>query len=105
MTLEEWRQRAHAAEAALKALRPTDLPLEEQGRRAYARIVQLEAAGRRVLDAYERCDSNRGWFSAVDQHDLRCGRRRLPEPCECGADDLRGALEALEELSPPKPTG
>jgi len=62
-------------------------------------------AARRVLDAFDRCDSNRGWLSCVDDHDLRCARLLAVDGCVCGADELRAALEALEQLTPPTPAG
>jgi len=62
----------------------------------------------RLVDAYDRCDSNRGRFACTAAHDLRCpvargiGRRPV---CACGAAELDAALEAArvalgEEVAP-----
>jgi hypothetical protein len=74
--------------------------------------TDFELIGTQLLDAFDRCDSTRGWFSCMDAHDLRCdAAARRPHvtpwtgrlvhvecrdaPCTCGADDLRAAFGRL----------
>lgn len=52
-------------------------------------------AVRRLVDAFDECDSHRGWLSCVGEHDLRCERLLAVDGCVCGADAFRRALDAV----------
>jgi hypothetical protein len=62
----------------------------------------LVAAVRRLIEAFDACDGNRGRFSCVAAHDCRCPKARAASPdqwkgdwqCECGAEALDAALAA-----------
>jgi hypothetical protein len=57
------------------------------------RYAALQSATRRVVEALDRCESNRGRFSRAALHDGRCSTYfGIPETCNCGADELVAAL-------------
>lgn len=68
-----------------------------------AKYEALKRTARRVLDALDTCESNRGRFSCVDAHDGRCPKSRADSPekwkgkwvCECGSEELDAALKDL----------
>jgi hypothetical protein len=72
----------------------------------------LVAAVRRLIEAFDACDGNRGRFSCVDAHDCRCPKARAASPdqwrgewrCECGAEALDAAINeasaALARVAP-----
>ena len=63
-------------------------------------LAAHRAVIRELAEAYDRCDSNRGAFSCVEPHDLRCPKSRADSPqkwkgkwqCECGRERLDAAL-------------
>lgn len=71
---------------------------------------ELQQALERVVNAFDRCDSNRGRFSTVGQHDTRCPKGRVDSPdkwrgewvCACGAEELDEAIEAARKLTSPE---
>ena len=53
----------------------------------------LQAATRKVVDALDRCESNRGRFSCTPWHDGRCELdRQIGGECTCGSTELQSAL-------------
>lgn len=64
----------------------------------------IEAA-QMLLDALDTCESNRGKFSCVEAHDLRCPKSRAPSAeqwrgewiCECGSEALDAAVATLQK--------
>jgi len=57
---------------------------------------RLGAAAMNMLEALDRCESNRGRFSCIDDHDARCRTKWLaPESCNCGADELNACIDAM----------
>ena len=62
-------------------------------------LVEMHSLLSRMVDAYDRCDSNRGAFSCCEQHDCRCMKARNPDkPCECGRDALDAAYDEARHL-------
>ena len=67
---------------------------------ALTNLAAHQAVVRELVEAYDRCDSNRGAFSCVEPHDLRCPKSRADSPekwkgkwqCECGRERLDAAL-------------
>ena len=63
-------------------------------------VAAHQAVMRELAEAYDRRDSNRGAFSCVEPHDLRCPKSRADSPekwkgkwqCECGRERLDAAL-------------
>jgi hypothetical protein len=55
-------------------------------------LVEMRSLLSRVVDAFDRCDSNRGAFSCCEQHDCRCPKSRGIGGCECGRDQLEYVL-------------
>lgn len=70
------------------------------------RLLDALDAADRMAEALDRCESNRGRFSCVDQHDLRCPKSRADSPdkwkgewrCECGGDALDESVAAYRRL-------
>lgn len=63
-------------------------------------IERLKATLADLVTALDRCDENRGAFSTVDSHDLRCPQSRAKSAeewkgewlCKCGRENLDMAL-------------
>jgi hypothetical protein len=63
-------------------------------------------AARRLVDALDTCEGNRGRFSCVGVHDNRCPKSLVESPekwrgewrCECGSEELDAASEAIRNL-------
>ena len=49
---------------------------------------------KRLHDAIDDCDGNRGAFSCCEQHDCRCPKARGIGACACGREELDAAMEA-----------
>ena len=67
--------------------------LEDRNAALTAERDALETATRKVVEAIDRCQSNRGQFSCAPNHDSRCEKdRRISTKCTCGSDELQYAL-------------
>lgn len=73
---------------------------------ATLRQQRLLIALRDLVDAFNRCDGNRGAFSCVEPHDSRCPISRASNKdewngewvCLCGREQLDEALVNAEQL-------
>ena len=66
------------------------------------RAAALEAVLREMLESLNVCEGNRGRYSGVDSHDVRCPKSRADSPekwrgewtCECGSEAFDAAVNA-----------
>ena len=54
---------------------------------------RLRGALEDLLTTWEKAEGNRGCYSCVPQHDIRCNAATGKEECVCYREDLEGAAK------------